>query len=517
LPIHQNWRIVLVCDFTVPLLLHRKEPLQLAIRIDLLSTETLQGQIVEQIHDLIRDGQLQPGSAVPSSRELSQQLHVSRNTVVEAYELLIDDGYLYTQHATGTFVSKTLPEDSIAEGRTTPPRRAPSRRSAVNLPLPYAGGGLPGLHKPADPTLLYDFALGRTDARSFPEKIWRRLILDCLGGASERMSQYNDPAGLRELRQLITNFLGPARGMVVSPEQILIVAGCQQGLNLAAHLFVGTNTPVVMESPCYRGAAFLFESYGAKILPVPVDELGIDVAQLPEDQVKLVCVTPSHQFPTGVTMSFDRRIALLEWAARIGAYILEVDYDADFRYEDSPLPSLQALDRNGCVIYMSSFSRSIGPGLRLGYVVVPRDLIGAATTIKGLIDNGSPWLEQATLAQFIRDGSLVHHLKRLRHKYKGRRDALVTALHHHFGEVDISGVEAGMHLLWRLPRDFPPAQELQVMARAHGVGVYSLQDSPAYLYEQMKDHDRILLLGYTLLTEEQIEQGIAGLAAALRG
>jgi len=200
----------------------------------------------------------------------------------------------------------------------------------------------------------------------------------------------------------------------------------------------------------------------------------------------------------------------------VGAYILEVDYDADFRYEDSPLPALQALDQNGCVIYINSFSHSIGPGLRLGYVVVPRDLIHVATTLKGLIDNGLPWLEQAVLAQFIRDGSMLNNLKRLRHTYQGRHDALVGALCRHFGAVDISGVEAGMHLLWRVPRNFSPAPEIQRAAKAHGVGVYPLQNSPAYLYEHIFDYDRILLLGYALMTEAQIEQGIAKLAAAMR-
>jgi GntR family transcriptional regulator/MocR family aminotransferase len=201
-----------------------------------------------------------------------------------------------------------------------------------------------------------------------PKKLGARFI-DCLGGGAERMSQYNDPAGIRELRQLITSILGPARGMVVSTEQVLIVAGFQQGINLAAHLFIGTNTPVVMEAPCYRGAAFLFESYGAKLIPVPVDQHGIDVGRLPSGQVKLVYVTPSHQFPTGVTMPLHRRLALLEWAAQAGAYILEVDHEADYRYEGSPLPSLQALDRNACA-WSTPFTQSIGPGLRLGYVVV---------------------------------------------------------------------------------------------------------------------------------------------------
>jgi GntR family transcriptional regulator / MocR family aminotransferase len=488
---------------------------QILIRIDSRSPRTLQAQIVEGFHDLIRGGRLRPGSEVPSSRELSEQLHVSRNTVVEAYDLLIEEGYLYTQRAVGTFVAERVPDESFAVAAQQPHPRTPSHPRVVNLPLPYTGRGPPGLHAPDHRDLLYDFALSRTDPKSFPERIWRRLTLDCLGGSAIRMSEYMDPAGLPDLRQLITNFLGPARGMIVSPEQVIIVAGCQQGLSLAAHLFIGTRTRVAMEAPCYRGAAFLFESYGGKLLPVPVDHLGMDVAHMPEPPVTLAYVTPSHQFPTGVTLSLDRRIALLEWAAKVGAYILEVDYDADFRYEGSPLPSLQALDRNGCVIYMSSFSRSIGPGLRLGYIVVPRDLIGAATIIKALTDNGPPWLEQATLAAFIREGSLANHLKRIRHTYRGRRDALTRALHRHFGEVAISGADCGEHVVWRLPRHLPPAQDLQAIARTHGVGVYSLPHSPAYLYEQMEDCDRTLLLGYPSLTEEQIEHGVARLAAAV--
>jgi GntR family transcriptional regulator / MocR family aminotransferase len=492
-----------------------KKAMQLPIRIDSRNARTLQAQIVAGFHDLIHGGRLRPGSEVPSSRELSEQLRVSRNTVMEAYELLIEEGYLYTRPAVGTFVTERVPDESFTVGAPQPHSRTPSHHRVVNLPSPYTGRGSPGLHAPDHRDYLYDFALCRTDPKSFPERIWRRLTLDCLAGAAIRMSEYSDPVGLPELRQLITNFLGPARGMVVSAEQVIIVAGCQQGLNLAAHLFIGTHTRVAMEAPCYRGAAFLFESYGGKLLPVPVDRLGMDVARMPEPPVTLVYVTPSHQFPTGVTLSLDRRIALLEWAAQVGAYILEVDYDADFRYEDSPLPSLQALDRNGCVIYMSSFSPSIGPGLRLGYMVVPRDLIRAATIIKALTDNGPPWLEQATLAAFIREGSLANHLKRIRNTYRERRDALTRALHRHFGEVEISGAECGEHVVWHLPRDVPGARELQAIARRHGIGVQSLYDSPAYFYEQMEDRDRILLLGYASLTEQQIEQGVARLAAAL--
>ena len=489
--------------------------MQLPISIDLSSAATLHSQLAEQIRVLIRNGTLRTGSAVPPTRDFSSQLGVSRNTVTSAYEELIDEGYLYTECGVGTFVCREPPEKLLRPAVPEPEQRTASLQRVLNFPLPYPGRGVPGLHRPTPASIAIDFVFGRLDPRTFPEKAWRRLAIDCLGGAAERISQYADPAGNPELRQLITSLLGPARGMVVSAEQVLLVAGFQQGIDLAARLFVGTSTPVVIEAPTYRGAAFLFEAYGAKLIPVPVDPNGMDTARLPSRHVDLVYVTPSHQFPTGVTMPLHRRIALLEWAAKAGAYIVEVDHSADYRYEGSPLPSLQALDRNSCVIYLNSFSRCIGPGLRLGYMVVPRRLIRPAVTLKSLMDNGLPWMDQAILAQFIRDGSLEPHVKRLRHIYEGRRDALVSALRRHLGDVVISGTEAGTHLFATLPPDAPPARQVQRAAREAGVGVYPLEDSPAWLFQHMRRHEHALLLGYAHLTEAQIGEGIARLASAI--
>jgi GntR family transcriptional regulator / MocR family aminotransferase len=488
--------------------------MQIALHLDPNSKMTLQMQIYEQLVAHIRGGRLKPGGVLPSSRDLSNQLGVSRNTVFEAYEKLAADGYINTAPARGTFVSKIMPEDAMSTGARQLLENAEAT-VATNLPLPYTGRGRPGLYTPPDPHIRIDFRFGRSDAQSFPEKIWRRLLLECLGGAAERISQYNDPAGLPELRQLIANYLGPARGMSVTTEQIIIVGGFQQGINLAAHLMVGVNTPVVMEAPCYRGAAFLFETYGGKVIPVPVDELGIDVSRLPDHRVKLIYVTPSHQFPTGVTMSPERRVALLDWAAKAGAYILEVDYDSDFRYEGALLPSLQSLDRNGCVIYLNSFSRSLGPGLRLGYMVVPRDLIHAATTLKALIDNGSPWLEQATLAQFIRNGSLMSHLKRVRKTYQTRRDAVKSSIRKHFGEVVVSGDEGGTHMLWQLPDWSPPALELKQKARNGGIGIHPLESGTVLHEDSLPGYERRVLLGYVHLTPAQIDEGFARIASEL--
>ena len=483
--------------------------MQISLNLDLESKVSLQRQIFDQVIGMIRGGKLRAGGALPSSRDFSRQLGVSRNTVWEAYEKLAAEGYVCTVPARGTFVSAMVPDDAMGTAvvaNADSSHEAIVRTVAPNLPLPYTGRGLPGLYVPPSQRFHIDFRFGRSDAHSFPEKIWRRQILEVLGGAPERLSQYNDPAGLPELRALIANYVGPARGMTIDPEQVIIVGGFQQGINLAAHLLVGVNTPVAMEAPCYRGAAFLFESYGGKILPVPVDASGIDVERLPKHRVKLLYVSPSHQFPTGVTMARERRAALVEWAARNGSYILEVDYDSDFRYEGTLLPSLQSLDPHGCVIYLNSFSRSIGPGLRLGYMVVPRKLMRAAKTLKALIDNGSPWLEQATLAAFIGTGNLTKHIKRLRHTYQSRRDAVRSASASLFPGASLTGAEGGTHMLWRLPADGSSAIHLAAAARPLGIGLHSLEDS-AIFQDHLAGWERCIVLGYAHLNEAQIEEG----------
>ena len=490
--------------------------MQLAITVDPRGAATLQVQVAEQLRLLIASGRLKPGASIPTSRDLGRQLAVSRNTITGAYDTLISQGYLYTEPAVGTFVARQLPEVVSRVDADIRKARSGTFYSTLNFPLPYTGRGAPGPHRSARSGPLIDFAYGRSGARFFPEKAWRRIINACLGGAAERITEYSDPGGIPELRQLITSYLGPARGMVVSTEQVILTAGFQQGIDLAAHLFAGTNRSVAMEAPTHRGAAFLFETYGSRIIPVPVDQHGIDVERLPEERVKLIYVTPSHQFPIGVTMTLHRRLALLEWAARAGAYVLEIDHDADFRYDGSPLPSLQSLDRHGCVIYVNSFSQSIGPGLGVGYVVVPRDLIKPAITIKSLTANELPWLEQAALAQFVRDGSWENHVNRMRRTCELRRNALVKALRTHLpAATTISGTEAGTHLFVTLPPGAPPAAKVQDAARKLGVGVYRLADSPAWFYEHLEGHQRSLLMGYAHLGEEQIYQGVELLGRAV--
>jgi GntR family transcriptional regulator/MocR family aminotransferase len=364
-------------------------------------------------------------------------------------------------------------------------------------------------------TPIFDFFVGRPCPRCFPRRIWRRLLLERLAAAGSSLSEYPHPAGLLELRHAIADHLGAARGMNVRAAQIIIVNGIQEALNIIARLFVRPGTPVAIEDPCYRGALSTFESYGAEMVPVPVDEGGIRVDRLPERAVSLIYVTPSHQFPTGETLSAGRRMELLEWASRVGAYVVEDDYDSDFRFDGPPLTALAGLDRSASVIYLGTFSKSIGAGLRVGYLTVPMEVAETAIEVKAILNAGQSWLDQAVLADFISSGSFARHLNHVRTVYRARRDCLMAALRGHFGAVDVSGHQGGMHVMWHLPDSFPKASMIQATALNHGVGVYSLRSAVAFDFARSPEQDRSLVLGYAALTEEQIREGIARVARAL--
>lgn len=485
--------------------------MRLFVNINPDQKETLQRQIVEQVIALIGRGVLPPGIEVPSSRSLSEQLCVSRNTVKEAYEELVDQGYLYTQRAVGTFVSNELPETFIACQFPESSRR---NHASPAAPLPYAEGET-GRNSNA-PRCLTDFGVGRGDRRVFPEKLWRRLANECMGSVAAAMSDYANPCGSSHLRSLIADNLRLSRGMAVTPEQVFIVSGCQQGISLAAHLLIQAGSHVAVEAPCYRGAAELFESRGAKVVPAPVDGHGIQTSRLPRTATKLVYVTPSHQSPTGVTLSLERRNELLAWAAKVGSFVLEVEYDSDFRYDGPPPAPLFALDGGEIVIHAGSFANSVGPGLRLGYLVLPRSLTSAARKIKSLMDNGSSWLEQATLAAFIEGGHFAQHVRRLRQVALARRDALLGALHESFGAAEIFGRESGTHVMWKAPRRLPEAKEISAIGRRAGVRVHSLAESDASYCDCLPGADRAVVFGFASMTEQEIEGGIEKLAAAIR-
>lgn len=492
--------------------------MQLPIAVNETERATLQNQVFEQIRVMIAEGRLKAGDPLPATRELSLQMGISRNTALLAYERLISEGYVYTKPYVGTFVSDNL-HDRVAP-RLVDGQDAPQSESCQLLSLNDAQRlrqfvRIHSLQNPHRKRLSADFWVGRPDPASFPVKVWSQHIWKQLQRSSAALTQYNEPSGLEALRLAISDHLGPARGIAVDAGQIMIVGGCQDGFNLIARLLVSPGTPLVIENPCYQGAAYVFESFGAEPYPVTVDEHGMDVSQLPDVSSPVAYLTPSHQYPMGATLSLPRRMELLAWADKHDAYILEDDYDSDFRFTGAPLTALKGLDRNDRVVYMGTFSKSMGPGLRLGYIVLPKALVAPARRLKALMNNGQSWLEQAAMADFMFEGGFRRHLRRMRQTYLERRDVLLAALKSNFGDCQVRGEDAGMHLTWRIPDRYPHAEEIERLAVLEGVGVYALSTGAALQFGTTEESRRYLVLGYAALTPREIEQGIARLAECL--
>ncbi len=491
--------------------------MQLPLKIDAQKKMTLQSQIVEQIRRMILDGHLRSGDFLPTTRALSEQVGISRNTTMQAYERLMAEGYIQTRPYVGTFVSAEIPESAFFANACRCETGFSDDGPIADLELSSRLAGLRahGVVNPNKERLVADFWVGRPAADAFPLKTWSHVVRRRLARSGRVFSEYRDPAGIYDQRQAIADNHGPTRGLTADPEQIVIVGGAQEGLNLVARLLLEAETPVVIESPCYQGAAYLFESLGADLVPVPVDEGGIDVAQIPDVSRALAYVTPSHQYPLGVTLTLERRLQLLAWASASNSYIIEDDYDSNFRFVGSPVTALKGLDRGDRVFYLGTFSKCMGPSLRLGFVVLPRAFAAPAKALKALMNNGQPWLEQAAMADFMMSGAYARHLRRLRQMYLSRRNATLAAITRHFGEADVIGTEAGMHLVWRLPEGLPPAAEIERRALAVGVGVYTLNTGAAHHFGGTDESRRHLVLGYAALSEAEIDLGISRLAGCL--
>lgn len=492
---------------------------QLPMIVGGVERTTLQNQVFEQIRAMILDGRLRAGSPLPATRELSAQMGISRNTAILAYERLISEGYIFTRPHVGTFVATDIPEESFAKSAYPEPLHVfedepfngPSREKRLATFHPVHS-----LRNPHRKKLAVDFWVGRPDPGSFPIKAWSKHVWHRLRHAGTGLTEYGDPAGLLELRQAICDHLGPARGIIAVPDQVVIVGGCQDGFNLISRLLIEPGDTIVMEDPCYQGAAFVMESLGGRLHPVAVDDEGIDVSSMPETPNSIVYVTPSHQYPMGVTLTLPRRLALLAWANRNDAYVIEDDYDSDFRFTGSPITALKGLDRGNRVIYMGTFSKCMGPGLRLGFLVLPPHLAEAAKRLKTLMNNGHSWLEQAAMADFMLEGGYRRHLRRVRQVYIERRDALLRSLKTHFGPCKVSGEDAGMHLVWTIPDAFADAGEIERRALENGIGVYTLSSGAALHLGSEGADERHLVLGYAALTPREIEMGISRLANVVR-
>ncbi len=490
----------------------RIEQMSLPLDLESRADTTLQEQIFSQIRDMIFDGRLKGGDSLPASRSLSEQIGVSRNTALFAYERLLSEGYVETRPSVGTFVCKLLPDSAI---HLAGQPQSEIDIAPCNIPAVQFTGRVQRVVNPHRLDIDQDFWVGRPDPTSFPLRLWRRLIVQQLLRLGTNLTEYGDPAGYVPLRQCIADHLGPARGVIASPENTIIVGGSQEGLNLVARLLLGPKTSVILEQPCYQGAAYVFESYTEHIVPIPVDREGLEVDRLPNVKNAIVYVTPSHQYPTGVTLALNRRLRLLEWADRTGSCIIEDDYDSDFRYQGAPLTALKGLDRRGNVIYLGTFSKSIGAGIRIGYLVVPDALAKQARRLKGLMNNGQPVLEQAALVSFMEQGGYNRHLRLIRRRYELRRDCLIESLRRNFGDVELLGIRGGMHLTWRLPQDFPDPEIVEAIALEQRVGVYSAKSAAAETFGSTEFCKRLVVFGYSSLEEKDIALGIDRLAAGL--
>lgn len=444
-------------------------------------------QLYDHLAGEILSSRLAAGERLPGKRRLAQELHVSVNTVDAAYQMLAAEGYLCARPRSGFTVCPLERLD-----RTARP--------------------VPAVEEPAVPAWRFDLGTGGVDTALFPFKTWRRIQREVLAGSPDLLNR-GHPQGDEDLRAAIARYLYEYRGVTCHAGQIVVGAGIEYLLSLLARLFVGRCFAV--EDPGYPRTHRVLENNGAAVAFVPVDAQGLLPAALEESGADLACVTPSHQFPTGVTMPVGRRTALLRWAgAREGRWLIEDDYDSEFRFDGRPLPALQGLDGGERVLYIGTFSRSIAPAIRIAYMVLPLPLLARFRTEFGFYSCTVGRFEQQTLRRFLEEGHYARHLARARNAYKARRDRLIGALGESLGEgrLDVSGAHTGLHFLLRVGRTELSQPQLTARAAAQGVHLSGLA---AYQHDPHPDPP-VLVLGYGGLREEDIVPAAQALAAAWR-
>jgi GntR family transcriptional regulator/MocR family aminotransferase len=452
-----------------------------------------------QLRAAILDGRLAAGLRLPATRELAVALGFSRNTVVAAYERLLSEGYLEARQGAGNFVAALG-----APRRSTPAADGADRRLAA----PWRGVG--ARTAAAGDTVPCDFRLGSPDARQFPFDVWRRLSMRAWRAASRAAPVYGAPQGQPALREAIARHVAFARAVACGPDDVIVTRGAQQAFDLLARVLVTPGrTVVAVEEPGYPPLREAFAAAGAKLVGVPVDAEGLVVERLPA-QARVIYVTPSHQFPLGVTLSPRRRAALLAFAQAHGATVIEDDYDSEFRYGERPLDALQTLDRAGSVCYVGTFSKCLFPALRLGYAVAPAWLAPALARARQLADGYGDPAAQETLAAFIAEGHLARHVRRMRRVYAQRRERLLEALGRHgHGRLQVWPSGAGLHLAVQLPREVRAA-ELVAQAAAQGI---HLEAIGSYALERPAANG--LAFGYGRVEAAAIDEAVRRIARLL--
>lgn len=475
------------------------------------SDAPLHRQLYDGVRAAVLEGRLHAGARLPASRTLALQLGVSRNTVSIAFEQLIAEGYLDGRVGAGTFVAEARPDDLLRAAVVAPIRVSKQR---ADLGLSARGAMLASTRVTAHrQTNSRAFRVGMADFRLFPFELWSRIVARCWRAPHDELLGYGDPAGILPLREAIARHASASRGVRCDASQVVIVSGSQQALDLSARLLLDPGDRAWIEEPGYLGARAALIAARASLVPVAVDEHGIDVAAgvAAARGSRLAYVTPSHQYPLGATMSLPRRLALLDWAASERAWILEDDYDSEYRYAGRPLAALQGLDGDGRVVYIGTFSKVMFPALRIGYVIAPPGLAEAFASARALSDRHPPAIEQAALAEFIAAGHLGRHIRRTRAEYAMRRDTLVALAPRLLPPgVTVEAAEAGMHgVLW-LPAGVDDEAASAAAARA---GV----EATAVSAYRMRPAERGgLMLGYAAADATEIAAGLQALGEALR-
>lgn len=460
------------------------------------------------------------GCKLPSSRSFAKMMGISRNSVLDGIERLMDEGYLVTRHGAGTFVAQTLP-DALIQVATNNSTLGSTLEKHQAYSVESVGNIHQGLHhlqalwqkRPSSTSqhTLFNVGIGCHDL--FPHALWGRLLNRTWRRFPQRDSLDLDLLGDVRLRQAIAHYANTTRGLNCQPEQIMIVRGTQQAIQLSAQVLLKQGDQVCLDEPGYDNALGAFIAHGAQVHPISSDAAGMQVDDIMQQHphAKLIFTAPSHQFPLGATLSLERRITLLQWAAQQQAWIFEDDYNSEFRYKAQPIQALQGLDQQQRVIYAGTFSKIMFAELRLGFMVIPPALLPAFKLIKHYTDARVAYLEQATLATFIEEGHFARHVRRIRKACEQRQSALISAIQRHLSHVfEITPLDSGIHLICYLKAPYQEQQIISICAEI-GLGV-----QPLTRYCQTAPVHDAVLFGFAAHTVQQIEQGILNLATALK-
>jgi GntR family transcriptional regulator/MocR family aminotransferase len=482
-----------------------------AIELDRTSAIPLYRQLYLQIRKQILNGRIQGGVRLPSTRTLSDELALSRITILNAFDQLIAEGFLASRTGAGTYVGTDW-ENRASEDEQPrqPPRLSDLSQSMLSLRSDHFRGVSYADWDPATPT---SFLPSHSSYDAFPQAIWRRLMNRHLLKPTKAILGYGELQGLQAFRQAIAEYVFDARGIDCNAGQVVIVSGAQQAFNLLGMLLLNPQDSVWMEDPGHIAARIALQAQGAQVVPLRIDDQGIDVQQgLSEcPDARLVFCTPSRQHPLGVTLSYARRQALIDWAAEHQSWIIEDDCDSEFRYSGRLLPALYAMDQMARVIYVGTFSKVLFASLRLGYVILPQALVEPFCTLRAVMDRSPPTLLQATTADFMGEGHFLGHIRRMRALYKARQQALIEQLQTQIGSFfRITPVEAGMHLIAWLPSELSDTEIARQLAEQH-IHTYALSD-----YRIKHALPPALLIGFAGTPENQARERVEALARALR-